>query len=112
VTVQAILYVAAVGSVLALLTWAVTTIRTDPRGYTHVATCSADIEAERACRLLEKTGIRVIVDDHSYRSGWVWSRREGPVRFLVPDERVNEAAELLQAHVAAEQRFRYMRVSS
>jgi len=57
-------------------------------------------------------GIGVILDDHSYRSGWAWSRHDGPVRFLVTDERVKEAVELLQSHVAAEQRLRYMRLSS
>ena len=106
------LYLAAVASGLTLLIWVVSTIRTDPRGYTHVATFTKDFEAERARKPLERAGIAVILDDHSYRSGWVWSRHEGHVRLLVTDERVKEAVELLQSHVADEQRLRYMRLNS
>jgi hypothetical protein len=112
-SVAALLYLAAVGSALAFLAWFVSTRRTDPAGYTHIATCSSRPEAERAKKVLEERGIRVRLDDHGYRYGLGGAApREGPVRLLVSDERVAEAGPLLQSHVALEQRQRYMRSMS
>ena len=90
----------------------VSNIRSDPRGYTHVATFSNEGEAERGRRMLEGKGIEVRLDDHSYRIAWGVPRDWGHIRFLVPDERVPEAVELLRSHVAEEQRHRYMRLTS
>ena len=107
------LYLGAVGAGLALIIWVASTLRTDPRGYTHIATCVRMTDATAARATLERKGISVLLDDHRHRHSW-WAgvRGEGPVRVLVPDARVAAAVELLQAQVAAEQRQRYMRLVS
>ena len=107
------LYLGAVGAGLALIIWAASTLRTDPRGYTHIATCVRMADATHARTTLERRGISVLLDDHRHRHSW-WAgvRAEGPVRLLVADARVGEAVEVLHAHVAAERRARYMRLVS
>jgi len=105
--VAAVLYVAAVAAVLGPLIWIVSNLRTDPVGFTHIANCRPMSEAERARGVVERRGIPVRLDDHTYRHWW---RHRGYVRVLVPDDRVAEALELLRSHVAAEQRERYMRL--
>lgn len=74
-SIQALLNLGAVGAGMALIIWAVSRMRTDPRGYICIATFAKDYEAERACKVLEHAGIAPRLDDHSYRLGWVWSTR-------------------------------------
>ncbi|HUL50633.1 MAG TPA: hypothetical protein VLT79_11510 [Gemmatimonadales bacterium] len=107
------LYLGAVGAGLALIIWAASTLRTDPRGYTHIATCVQMADATRARTVLERKGIGVVLDDHRHRHSW-WAgvRSEGPVRLLVPENRVGEAVDALHALVAEERRARYMRLVS
>ncbi|HUK22287.1 MAG TPA: hypothetical protein VLV45_12130 [Gemmatimonadales bacterium] len=107
------LYLGAVGAGLAVIIWAASTLRTDPHGYTHIATCVHMVDAAAARAALERRGISVLLDDHRHRHSW-WAgvRSEGPVRLLVPENRVGEAVGVLHAHVAEERRARYMRLVS
>ena len=109
-SMAALLYLAAVSAGIGLHIRTVSTRRTDPPGYTHVATCDSLPEAGRAKTVLEQQGILVRLDDHS-DGGWR-GVQVGSVRLLVPDQRVGEAVELLRSHVASEQRQRYMRLTS
>jgi len=94
---------------IGLLIWIASTMRTDPRGYTHVATCGLVADAERARTVLERRGIPVRLDDHSYPMS---QRTGGGIRLLVPDDRIGEAVKHLQSHVASERRQKHMHIIS
>jgi len=98
------LYLAAVCAALALLIWVVATRRTDPAGYTHIASSSSTEEAERARQELERHGVPARLDEPIFRYGQV------AVRILVPSERLAEAGTVLRSYIAAEQREHYMHV--
>jgi len=108
--VAAVLFVTVFAAVLGVLIWIVSNLRTDPVGYTHIANCYPISEAERAKAMLEKYGIHVRLDDHTLSAAIFTGGGRGPVRVLVPDERVAESLELLKSHVAAARRERYMRL--
>ncbi len=95
---SAFVFLAVVGAGLALLLWRVSTMRTDPEGYTEIAALGA-FEIDRAVATLRGVGILTYADDHLTRGRW-WggSRTRGVVRLLVPLDRADEALRLLQAH--------------
>jgi hypothetical protein len=93
---------------LALLIWVVSTRRTDPVGYTHIASSSSTEEAERARKVLERHGIPVRLDDHTHRYGRAYA--PDIIRLLVPTERLGDAGEVLGSYIAEEQRQRYVHI--
>jgi len=105
----AILYLAASSTGIGLIIWLVSTRRTDPHGFIHVATCGRHTDAEEARRLLERRAVPVRLDDHRYMN--VWSGRpEGAIRLLVPAEHVAAAVAILDDHLALRRRLDYMQL--
>jgi hypothetical protein len=92
-TTTGILSLAGITLGIGWLVWRMATIKTDPEGYSRIATYTDKGEVREASRILGRAGIRYQLDDHS-------SHPQGTrVRILVETGRFNEAATLLK-HVA------------
>jgi hypothetical protein len=87
------LSLAGIALAIGWLMWRMATIKTDPEGYSRIATYTDKGEVREASRILERAGIRYQLDDHS-------SHPQGTrVRILVEIRRFDDAARLLE-HVA------------
>jgi hypothetical protein len=95
--VHSILYVSGLLVGLAFLIWLVSTLTTDPRGYTHVATFHNRREAEDVLAQLQAVGIPGELDDHMTGSRSMGPRTYGTMRLLVPDKHVDEAVRVLRS---------------
>jgi hypothetical protein len=92
-TTTGILSLVAIALGIAWLMWRMATIKTDPEGYSRIATYTDKGEVRQASRVLGNAGIRYQLDDHS-------SHPQGTrVRILVETGRFDEATRLLE-HVA------------
>jgi len=75
------------------LLWRLSTMRTDPAGYSQVGSFHSR-DAKHVVQVLEEAGIPVRAEDHTTR----FSPLGGPgaVRLLVPTQRLDEAILLLR----------------
>src|SRR2546426_4991217 len=91
----AILFLSAFGVGVGFLVWRLATMKTDPPGYARLVTLSEPDAARRAKSLLEDAGVPVLLDEHVGRSVRTGTHF-GPTHILVPSDRVQEAARVLQ----------------
>jgi len=87
--------IAVVGLGLGWLIWRLATMKTDPEGYSTVASYTDENHVSRAERVLEAAGVPYRLDDHSTQ--YTYRGRGTDIRLLVPNNRRAEAASLLRS---------------
>ena len=94
-----LVYLGIVTLALGWLIWRLATMKTDPEGFSTVASYSDENHVGRAERILESAGIPYRLDDHSAKLRYRGTGTD--IRLLVPNDRVAEAANLIRAIVAS-----------
>ena len=87
--------IAVVALALGWLIWRLATMKTDPEGYSTVASYTDENHVSRAERILEAAGIPYRLDDHS--TEYTYRGRGTDIRLLVPNNRISDAANLLKS---------------
>jgi|SRR5882724_11859024 len=59
-----VLFVASFGVAMGVLIWRISTLNTDPTGFTTIAWFAVEREAEHAREILEEAGIRAHLEDY------------------------------------------------
>jgi hypothetical protein len=89
----AVAVVVTVAGSLGLLIWRLSTMDTDPKGYTKIGELDV-LEIQGARRILEKATIPALTDDHTFTASG--GGCGGFVHLLVPTNRAQEAIQLLE----------------
>ena len=92
-----LVYLCIVALPLGWLIWRLATMKTDPEGFSTVASYTDENHVSRAERILESAGIPYRLDDHSAKFRYRGTGTD--IRLLVPNDRIAEAAHLIRAIV-------------